>query len=87
MSTRLLYHAWGLRGYGLIHTRFQHGIVRLGIEAEPERIRCGGCGSTEVQKAGTVPRQFRTLPIGGKPVWINLSIQRVRLLRQITMDV
>jgi hypothetical protein len=38
----------------LIYTRFQHGIVCLGIEADPERTRCGGCGSTDVHKADTI---------------------------------
>jgi transposase len=28
-------------------------------------------------KAGLAPRRFRSLPIGGKPVWLDLSIQRL----------
>ena len=78
MSTSLLYHAWGIRGYGLLHTAFQQGFIHFGIVHHPETLRCGHCGSTHAQKWGTVPRQFRTLPIGSRPVILQLSVQRLR---------
>lgn len=77
MSTSLLYHAWGLRGYRLVHSQFEKGVVCFGIEEQPQMVCCGRCGSTHVQKAGKIPRQFRTLPIGSRPVILELAIQRL----------
>ena len=40
-------------------------------------LRCPECGSYQVKRRGQVMRRFRTLPIGDKPVWIELLVQRV----------
>lgn len=77
MSTSLLYHAWGIRGYRLLHTRFEKRMVWFGIAHQPDTLRCGHCGSARTQKAGQVSRRFRTLPIGSRPVALELSIQRL----------
>ena len=77
MSTSVLYHGWGLRGYCYRATRFEGGTIHFVVEQVPSSFRCSDCGSTQVMKSGLVPRQFRSLPIGGKPVWIDLSIQRL----------
>jgi len=78
MSTSLLYHAWGIRGYRLFRTRFEKGRVWFGIEHDERSLCCAHCGSTRVEKSGKVPRRFRTLPIGSRPVILQLSIQRLR---------
>lgn len=77
MSTRLLYHAWGIRGYRERAIGFHNGAVHFRIEQNPDSFRCSHCGSKEITKAGQAPRRFRSLPIGGKRVWIELSIQRL----------
>jgi transposase len=77
MSTSLLYHGWGVRGYEHAATTFLEGTIRFSIEQRSETFRCSNCGSDQVMTAGRVPREFRSLPIGGKPVWIALSIPRL----------
>jgi len=77
MSTSLLYHGFGLRGYRFVRHRFHDGAIHLGIEHAPGSLCCGRCGSTNVWKAGTVPRQFKTLPIGPRPVFLELAVQRL----------
>ncbi len=77
MSSSLLYHAWGLRGYRLVHTRFEKGRIWFGIEHEA-CLCCAHCGSTRTEKSGKIPRRFRTLPIGCRPVILELAIQRLR---------
>ena len=77
MSTSLLYHAWGVRGYRYRRTEYDGGMIHFHVEQDPGSFRCACCGSTEVMKSGVVPRQFRSLPIGGKTVWIDLPIQRL----------
>ena len=77
MSTSLLYHGWGVRGYQHVATFFEEGVVRFRVAQNPDTFCCAHCGSQEVMKSGVVPRRLRSLPIGGKPVWIELPIQRL----------
>jgi len=78
MSTSLLYHAWGIRGYQHGRTEYREGATCFVIEHTPGSLRCGRCGSDDVVRAGTVPRWFRTLPIGSRPTWLGLDVQRLR---------
>lgn len=77
MSTGLLYHAWGIRGYRHVRTRYPEGGICFAIEQAPETFCCSHCGSRQVQKAGQVVRSFRALPIGSHPVSIELPVQRL----------
>src|ERR1035437_9114620 len=77
MSTSLLYHGWAIRGYRELAVEFGESAVRFRIEQNAGTWCCSHCGSSAVMKSGLVPRQFRSLPIGTKPVWIALSIQRL----------
>ena len=77
MSTSLLYHGWGMRGYHELAIGFQDAAIQLVVEQNADTLCCSHCGGRPVMKAGQVPPQFRSLPIGGKPVFIELSIQRL----------
>lgn len=46
MSTGLLYHAWGIRGYRHVRTTYPKGGIGLGIEKAPGTFRCAICGSS-----------------------------------------
>jgi transposase len=81
MSTSLLYHGWGLRGYRHCRTEYQEGAIQFVIEHAPEKLRCSCCGSDDVIRAGQVPRRFRGLPIGSRRTWIALSVQRLSCRR------
>jgi transposase len=80
MSTSLLYHGFGMIGYDYINTKYQGGAVTFTVEAKPFSLRCPQCRSHKVVRRGTIPRLFRTLPIGGKPVWLSLAVQRLQCL-------
>jgi transposase len=75
MSTSLLYHALGVVGYHYGSQRFEEGRVIFRIEKPRERLRCPGCGSDEVWAQGGVERTFRTVPIGAKPVLLQLKVR------------
>lgn len=77
MSTSLLYHALGVVGYRYLHTKFGGGRIVLGIEQARERLRCSACQGDELWVHGHVEREFRTVPIGKKPVVIRLDVPRV----------
>ena len=90
MSTSLLYHAFGVRGYRQIRQTFREGQVIFHIEQPRERHRCSHCGSAEVWDQGGVDRTFRTVSIGAKPAFIQLKVPRVLcfacgLVRQVKL--
>jgi transposase len=78
MSTSLLYHAFGARGYDYVSTAFQEGEVYFQIEQPRDRLRCAECGADHVWVQGSTPRTFRNLPIGGKPTFLRFAVPRVR---------
>ena len=77
MSTSLLYHAFGIRGYQYTRTDYQDGHVIFSIYQESHTCRCSVCGSPEVKSRGHVERRFRTVPIGSKTTIVALPIPRV----------
>src|SRR3954447_13009746 len=80
MSTSLLYHAFGIRGYHYTRTDYRDGATIFTIRQEPETCRCSACGSTQVQSRGQVERRFRTVPIGHRATFVVLPIPRVECL-------
>jgi transposase len=80
MSTSLLYHAFGIRGYHYTRTDYQDGQTIFTIHQEPETCRCPACGSSKVQSRGHVERRFRTVPIGRRATLVVLPIPRVECL-------
>jgi transposase len=80
MSTSFLYHALGMIGYHYLSTRYKKGKVFITAACSNRRIRCPDCGSRNVNLAGSKHRQFRTVPVGGKPVFVELKIPRVHCL-------
>jgi transposase len=77
MSTSLLYHAFGIRGYRYRRTQYENGQVIFTIHQEPEACRCSACGSSEVLFRGHIERRFRSLPIGDRATFVKLAIARV----------
>lgn len=77
MSTSLLYHAFGVRGYRYVKTEYDRGEVIFTIEQPRETYCCSACGSEHVIGRGQNCRRLRTVPIGGKPVYLMLAVPRV----------
>ncbi|MEK6261277.1 MAG: ISL3 family transposase [Planctomycetota bacterium] len=78
MSTSLLYHAFGVRGYEYHSTQYRVGAVSQPRERLCCSVCCSVCGSARVFSKGRVSREFRAVPIGGKPVRVRLDVPRVR---------
>lgn len=77
MSTSLLYHGFGIRGYIYQKTEYVDGAIQFTIHQPSDRLRCSECGSRQVIRRGSRQRRFRGLPIGGRPVWIVLPVPRL----------
>ena len=74
MSTSLLYHAFGIRDYRFLSTRYVRGGVISTIERKVETYCRAACGSENVGRQGVVVRRFRTVPIGSKRVDLEARI-------------
>ena len=91
MSTSLLYHGFGIRGYQYVKAAYEAGRVTFTIRQERGDLRCAACGSRRVVRRGFQPRCFRSLPIGSRPVQIELNVARVGCadcgeVRQVPVD-
>jgi transposase len=77
MSTSLLYHGFGIRGYRHRRTEYVGGRVLMWIEQDPSELRCPLCGSADVIRKGCQERRFHMPPIGSKPVILVFPVPRV----------
>ena len=90
MSTSLLYHGFGLRGYTHRKTEFVEGRIVLHVNVPKKACRCAACGSVNVLFRGSTERRLRTLPLGRKPVWLAVVVPRIGcrdcgLVRQVSL--
>ena len=78
MSTSLLYHAFGIRGYDYRAMDVKKGELFFRIEVPRKSLKCPACGSAHIHIDEWCPRRWRTLPIGSKPVWIEMDVPKVK---------
>jgi transposase len=91
MSTSLLYHAFGIRGYTYTRTAYVGGTTHFAIDQGGKSLCCSACGSSAVHRRGRTQRKFRTIPVGRKPVVIHFEVPRVYcencgLTRQVKVE-
>ena len=77
MSTPLLYHLFGVRGYHVIGIEPQQGKTLVSIEPRRKKLCCSACGSWQVSTAGGVVRHLRSVPCGRRAVWFVVNIPRL----------
>src|SRR5271156_55783 len=90
MSTSLLYHAFGLRGYDYVNTDYREGGVVFTIPQRPHTYRCPVCNARAGMPGGKQELPFKAGPIGSKPVTVVLPIPRVEcpacgIVRQVPL--
>jgi transposase len=78
VSTSLLYHGFGIRGYRHVRTEYKDGAIIFAVEQDLSELRCPDCGCRDVIRRGQIVRRFRTVPIGRRRVWVELPVQRVQ---------
>ena len=91
MSTSLLYHGFGIIGYKHVHTEYDGGKVTFRVSQERDNMVCPRCKSHQVTKKGSFLRSFRCVPIGRKPVVVELPVQRIECekcgaIRQVRIE-
>ena len=91
MSTSLLYHGFGIVGYKHVHTKYVEGKVLFRVSQDRDDMVCPSCKSHQVTKKGSFLRNFRCVPIGRKPVMVELPVQRIECekcgaIRQVKIE-
>lgn len=77
MTTSSLFHLFGLRNQKLISTKYIGGEAICKIKTKKDKLQCSVCNSYNVKKAGTVFREFKSVPVGFKPIKLQINIQRL----------
>jgi transposase len=77
MSTSILYHALGLKGYEYQRTEYLNGSIFFHVKKQESYQYCTNCRSRAVVLAGRVERIWYSLPIGLKPTLIVAHLHRL----------
>ena len=77
MSRSLLYRAFGIRDYLYEATSFEEGQVIFTVVPREQPDCCPECGSRDIQLRGGKEREWQTVPIGRKSVFVRLRIPRI----------
>ena len=80
MSTSFIYHAFHLIGYQYLSTKYCQGKVIISIQKNPSKQCCPDCKSSEFICRGKIHRLIKTLPIGKKTVFLDVTIQRIQCM-------
>jgi len=78
MSTSLLYHSFGIRGYQQTRIELTGGVTRFHVQPSEKSICCSSCQSTNVIRRGSKQREFRASPIGSKQTVLVATLPRVQ---------
>jgi transposase len=81
MSTGILYHGLGVRGYVHESVHYVGGEIVFWIRQEPESWRCSACGSADVAGRGREVRRFRCVSLGRKRISLVLPVPRLECQR------
>lgn len=74
MSTQVLYHGFGIRGYRHVRMETFKGHLTFTVERPREKVRCAACGSDHVHCRGGNTRSWKCLPIGSRPVSVEMHV-------------
>ena len=92
MSTSLMYHAFGAKTYDYVKTEYRDGAIYFHLGKKPHHRRCVVCRSRDVTLGGVETYSLRSLPIGGRAVFLVLELHILHCtscgaLRQESRDV
>lgn len=77
MNPSDLYHQHGVREQVCTRAEYRSKTIVLHIKTKKSEFYCAHCKSKNVIRSGVVTRDFRTVPVGGKPVVLRMTVQRL----------
>jgi transposase len=66
-----------MKGYQYVHSKYVGGKVIFRVNQDKVDMVCPSCSSCQVKMRGSFLRRFKAVPIGMKPVVIELPVQRI----------
>lgn len=81
MSTSLLYHGWGIKGYRYVRSHYNGGRVVFSMRPRSRSLTCPVCRGRDILHHGCTYRMWREVPIGPRPVFIQMGIPRTDVIR------
>lgn len=75
MSTSLVYHAFGGKTYNYLRSEYREGAVYFHLEKKDQHRRCPECGSHDITFEDNAVSTVKTVPIGGKEVFLVLHLK------------
>ena len=77
MNTSFMYHAFGVREQECSRVRYEDKSIIFEVQTRSDKLCCPCCQSKRIIRSGTQLRHFRSVPIGSKPVILEMKVQRV----------
>ena len=78
MSTSLLYHTQGIRGFQFLNFKYNKGKVTAQITRNSDKFICSNCRSINITATCVGNRVIRGLPMGSKLFDINVNLHRIK---------
>ena len=78
MDVSFMYHGFGLRTVECSRTEYKDNGIVLNVQTRDEKLCCPECKSKKIIRNGYAIRRFRCVPIGRKPVYIDMRVQRIK---------
>lgn len=78
MSTSMIYHAWGAKGYTLKSTTYDAKGTTFTLEPQRRLYICPQCKSKDVTTRGSIDRIIQSVPVGfAEKVYFKVKVPRV----------
>ena len=77
MNPSDMYHLMGIREQECTCAKYSGSVAVLYVRTKKNEFYCAKCGSRHVIRSGVVEREFRSVPVGGKPVVVRMRVQRL----------
>ena len=77
MDISFMYHCLGIREQKRTRVRYEGGKTVIEIRTKESKLYCPKCKSRHVIRSGSTVRQFKCVPIGSRPVILEMTVQRL----------
>ena len=72
-----MYHLMGIREQECTCAKYNGQVAVIHVRTRKDKLYCARCGSSHVTRSGVVERDFRSVPVGSKPMVVRMAVQRL----------
>ena len=79
MSTSIIYHLFGVKGYDYQRFVLSKGEIKFVIKRKQGHIRCPKCNSYDIVTRGSRIRSLRALPVGHyRNIFLDVKVYKIQ---------